>query len=302
MRDQGIAYGFTKAAIRRLNLHTLSPQIISFIDKNPSLLHEDANVSWLLEQRAEEETGLGVETGHTRTTKVAKDTIIPSLLRKAEWLESRHTCSSHSHADCQQGSSLSDVVDENEHVAHEIDDNEEFGLSESFRSWLVEFCEGSMYPTFELGSLAFIRSPGHQALMDHLDELSSRLLQSTVDAMPVHSLSANMFLPKQSVWNFRDAKTTQQQAHQQKPTAVPLPFFVGGAAVTSPETISTAKQKLYAHWQTLARDIRRQSVSPGLISGNTVQDWMNDESYVEHIIGMRRIEEVKAPREDDMAH
>lgn len=49
MRDNGIAYGFSKPVLDETNIQEISPRVKSFIDENPGLLHEDADVSWLLE-------------------------------------------------------------------------------------------------------------------------------------------------------------------------------------------------------------------------------------------------------------
>lgn len=48
MRDNGIAYGFSKPVLDETNIQEISPRVKSFIDENPDLLHEDADVSWLL--------------------------------------------------------------------------------------------------------------------------------------------------------------------------------------------------------------------------------------------------------------
>lgn len=49
MRDHNIAYGFTEPEMKKSSLRALSPSIKSFMAQHPDLLHEEANVSWLLE-------------------------------------------------------------------------------------------------------------------------------------------------------------------------------------------------------------------------------------------------------------
>lgn len=49
MRDHNIAYGFTETHIDKSKLNPLSRQIRTMMDQNPDLLHEEVNVSWLLE-------------------------------------------------------------------------------------------------------------------------------------------------------------------------------------------------------------------------------------------------------------
>lgn len=48
MRDNGIAYGFNRAVLGQANLYHLS-RIKSFIDKHPELLHEESDITWLIE-------------------------------------------------------------------------------------------------------------------------------------------------------------------------------------------------------------------------------------------------------------
>jgi hypothetical protein len=49
MRDHDIAYGFTEMHIDKSNLNPLSKQVKSIMDSHPDLLHEEVNVSWLLD-------------------------------------------------------------------------------------------------------------------------------------------------------------------------------------------------------------------------------------------------------------
>lgn len=264
MRDHGIAYGFTESAIHRLSLETLSPQIRSFVRKNPKLLHEDANMAWLLNRPEGENTVRRVrDTGH------GKPTVDYNLLTSDRVFEGSQYRVIHPEADWKQ-----DQFEYADDFKSDIDDDGTGSLAEAFTTWLMGFCEGSiLYPTFELGSLAFFRSPGHQALMDHLTTLSTKLPQSPVDDVPVHSLSASMFLPKQSVWNFRK-KMTRYATLQPTPAPVPAPM-TGHMIPPTRRDVATAMEEQFALWDQLAEDITRQSDSPGLKSGNTVIDERN---------------------------
>lgn len=254
MRDHGIAYGFTESAIHRLSLETLSPQIRSFIQKNPNLLHEDANMAWLLNE---------VE-GEEMVQKVGGDHGIDIIIDEGQ------DRSIHAGADWKQ-----DNLEYGADFQGDFEDDDETGsLAEAFTGWLMGLCECcSLYATFELGSLAFFRSPGHQALMDHLDTMGETLSQSPVDDVPVHSLSASMFLPKQSVWNFRK-KMTRHVTLQPTPAPAPMARHM---MLPIRRDFSTGMEKQFALWNQLAQDITRQSDSPGLMSGNTVIDERNFE-------------------------
>jgi mannosyltransferase len=54
MRDNGIAYGSSRAVFGQARLSHLSPRIRSFFEKHPELLHKEADVAWLVEN----DTGL----------------------------------------------------------------------------------------------------------------------------------------------------------------------------------------------------------------------------------------------------
>lgn len=261
MRDHGIAYGYTESAVDRLDLATLSPQIRSFVDKNPTLLHEEARKSWLLDAFGSQavKLPLGHRDRYTSTLSDIRDAVLTkSSVERAYYPE----------ADWQQAYIDDSDSSEYEYGCSEVVDAE--SVSDSFTGWLLDICEGSIYPTFELGSLAFFRSPGHQALMDHLDDLSD--IYSPVEDVPAHSLSASMFLPKQSVWNLRK-KLTRHAILQ--PTPAPVITAQEYVKAAHQDMMATAMAKQFALWNHMAQDLSRQSISPGLKSGNTVIDERN---------------------------
>lgn len=57
MRDYGIAYGSNKAGVDEGHKRTLSQHVKGFTDKNPELVHAEADVSWLLGERDEDGHG-----------------------------------------------------------------------------------------------------------------------------------------------------------------------------------------------------------------------------------------------------
>ncbi|KAF5025776.1 hypothetical protein F66182_2109 [Fusarium sp. NRRL 66182] len=152
-------------------------------------------------------------------------------------------------------------------------------LNEGFASWLSDIYGSSLYPTFEIGSLAFFRSPHHVAFFDHLDSAGD-FQYRRVDDVPVHSLSASMFLPSQSVWNFR-TKEKQLRGRQSygpdklQPTAdvnKRLNDDDNSESTSSDKwehDIQEVKKAMIAAWDAMAEDLGRQSEDPRLISGNT---------------------------------
>lgn len=58
MRDNGIAYGSSRAALGQARLPHLSPRIKSFVDKHSGFLHQETDVAWLIEN----DTGILTQT------------------------------------------------------------------------------------------------------------------------------------------------------------------------------------------------------------------------------------------------
>ncbi|KAH7161625.1 nucleotide-diphospho-sugar transferase [Dactylonectria macrodidyma] len=245
MRDNGIEYGFHRDAHAETNLRLLSPQVRSFIEKHPDLLHKEANVSWLFdtpnsETISEDRSGFAGE--------------------------------------------LDDELLQNDDENDEGDDMIS-SLAEAFTSWLSGIYESSLYPTFEIGSLALFRSPNHAAFFDHLDSAGA-FYNHSISEVPLHTLSASMFLPRQSVWNF-SKRVLRHRAHQadrpSQPKETPeRDIKVQGSArpeststVESPDATKEMMARVLAYWEQMARDLERQEAIPGLRSGNTVVDERN---------------------------
>ncbi|KAM0563766.1 hypothetical protein ACHAPJ_001498 [Fusarium lateritium] len=249
MRDNGIAYGFNRAILGHTDLHQLSPRIKSFVDKYPELLHEEADVSWLISN----------DTGVASQSNALDDGFEDLLDEGSDQLRSR---------------------DEVIHGAYAQDDDEGTSwLRECFASWLSEIYGNSLYPTFEIGSLAFFRSPHHLAFFNHLDNAGD-FQYRRVDDVPVHSLSASMFLPPRSVWNFR---TKEMQLRAQYGRGANRVESTPGTdtymdnhdnsdstgSVKWEGDVQEAKTALLANWDALAQDLNKQGKNPALISGNT---------------------------------
>jgi mannosyltransferase len=157
-------------------------------------------------------------------------------------------------------------------------------LSECFASWLADIHGNSLSPTFEIGSLSFFRSLNHFAFFDHLDNAGDFQFRRVDDA-PLHSLSANMFLPRESVWNFRTMETKLRSQNDGEDTRAERQYSekcmnnfdnsnLNGSAKLKGDA-HEAMAALLKAWDLMARDVGVQSKSPKLISGNTWMGKMN---------------------------
>lgn len=154
-------------------------------------------------------------------------------------------------------------------------------LSECFASWLADIHGNSLSPTFEIGSLAFFRSPHHVAFFDHLDSADDFQFHR-VDNAPLYSLSASMFLPRESVWNFRTKETKLRTSYSSEHSRAKgfqdsekcMNNFdnsnLNGSAKFKGDA-DEAMMALLKAWDLMAQDVDAQSKNPKLISGNT---WM----------------------------
>ncbi|KAH7261506.1 nucleotide-diphospho-sugar transferase [Fusarium redolens] len=250
MRDNGIAYGFNRAVLGQANLYHLS-RVKSFIDKHPELLHKEADITWLIENG----TGLAIQSG-------SSDDSSEGLVDEG-----------------------SDKLGSRDETAHDSNTkNEGKGASwigGSFATWLSEVYGNSLYPTFDIGSLAFFRSPHHVAFFDHLDSAGD-FQYRRVDDVPVHSLSASMFLPRESVWNFRAQNIQLRTQLGLQPTGVgAIPNgdqrivdydnTDSGNSVKHKNDPEEEKKSVHENWESMTPDVSEQSGNPHLISGNT---WM----------------------------
>ncbi|PTB65529.1 glycosyltransferase family 15 protein [Trichoderma citrinoviride] len=142
--------------------------------------------------------------------------------------------------------------------------------------------EDDMPPTFDIGALSFFRSQGHQDLVNHLDAAGDFSSQPLRD-MAVPTISASMFLPQKSVWNyrkreFRHLHRPSPPAHTQKPKLKTFDFNAGfnlKARNRQERNPGESMAERFALWNLMAQDLSRQDAIPGLQSGHTVIDERN---------------------------
>lgn len=279
MRDYGIAYGSNKAAVDEAHIHALSQHVKGFIDKNPELLHAEADISWLMGSSGEEpvtadDSGLegGDETAEEHVLEPARRIVSAGGRGMA-------------------GSPAAAGVLQDE--TGDEDEDEMSSPAEAFASWLGGIFKSSLSPQFEIGSLAFFRSQSHQALFEHLDKAGDFYYRGPRD-MSTPTLSASMFLPQKSVLHFRKrAGNGYARGRPSPPDSTPKPqlklvgvardFHAGMLAMETskktqepgPRQLSEALAEMLAWWELLSRDFERQGGIPSLISGNTVVDDRN---------------------------
>ncbi|KAG5930036.1 hypothetical protein E4U42_003197 [Claviceps africana] len=151
------------------------------------------------------------------------------------------------------------------------------GPAEAFTSWLWTFGASSDIPKFEIGSLSFFRSYNHQVLLEHFDELSSQHDEGLRD-MLVPSISASIFLPQKSLWNFRQKERSLPHLPDSTPKPKPMLCHLGRQKLRYKSSLGNdldALNEQFAVWDVIAEDFARQEAIPGLRSGNTVIDERN---------------------------
>ncbi|KAH0522856.1 hypothetical protein TsFJ059_006643 [Trichoderma semiorbis] len=146
----------------------------------------------------------------------------------------------------------------------------------------------------EVGSPAEAFAQSHQDLFNHLDAAGDFTRQPLRD-MAVPTISASMFLPQKSVWNYRkrDARHAYRPSlpqHTQKPKLKVfehnLGFNLRGRnRMVGPQSRDSIREQernpkesmaeYFALWSLVAQDLSRQDAIPGLQSGHTVIDERN---------------------------
>ncbi|KAJ1328075.1 alpha 1,2-mannosyltransferase [Microdochium nivale] len=129
-----------------------------------------------------------------------------------------------------------------------------------------EYNNCQFYSNFEIGSLAFFRGEKHQAYFNHLDRAGGFYYERYGDA-PVHTLSVSMFLPKSSIWFFRDIGYAHGLCQQCPPHHDDM--MVDPEMQRADDT-THAPAEYHRLKQMVARGFKRQDSIPGLQCGCTV--------------------------------
>jgi hypothetical protein len=202
MRDNGMACGFNTAILDNTGtFESLWKPTRAFIDMNPDIVSTNSQVitpletfwEWLVNTTP-------VTPGHQQLDDleelsqdeddVSKDAQVDNTIMIFEGGLSR---------------SMTDVQQVHPDIGSE-NSSDILGL-ERGRGCRIE-------PTFEIGSLEFFRSPQHIAYFNHLDSTGVFYYDQLGD-LPMHTLSATMFLPRQSVFLFKNHKFIELDCGQQ---------------------------------------------------------------------------------------
>jgi mannosyltransferase len=281
MRDHEIAYGFNEALLDKDEIRTHSQPVRSFIDKHPDLLHADADVSWFLSGGY-----IPIEmTNRNGIPDIPENISIAWIDLISSMIQGSLSRLGYRNADWQQDKNYSD-------------DGEGTGSpAEAFASWLSNMYKTGLEgisPTFDIGSLSFFRSQSHQDLFNHLDAIGDFYSRPLRD-MAVPTMSASMFLPQKSVWNYRrrdvrHANWPSPPEHTQIPKSkgfeLNLGFNLRGKnRVVGPQRRDSIRGReknpeesmaeRFALWDLMAQDLSRQDAIPSLQSGHTVIDERN---------------------------
>ncbi|KXJ88561.1 glycolipid 2-alpha-mannosyltransferase-domain-containing protein, partial [Microdochium bolleyi] len=141
---------------------------------------------------------------------------------------------------------------------------DEAGLEGSNTAQEYNNCQ--FYSNFEIGSLKFFRGEKHQAYFNHLDRAGGFYYERYGDA-PVHTLSVSMFLPKSSIWFFRDIGYAHGLCQQCPPHAGDM---ILGPEMQRAEHATYAPAEYHRLKQMVARGVKHQESIPGLQCGCTV--------------------------------
>ncbi|PHH82332.1 hypothetical protein CDD82_6306 [Ophiocordyceps australis] len=172
---------------------------------------------------------------------------------------------------------------------HDVDEDSP-SPAEALAAWLGSIYKSSKSATVEIGSLAFLRSQSHQALVEHLDKAGGLYSGAMGDAS-TPTLSATMFLPQKSVVLRLGKERRYIRGSVARPDPTPKPKLKMGGNVRfldttgndaaglpcggAHEQLMEAMSWWFGTWELVARDFARQDGIPGLRSGNTVIDERN---------------------------
>ncbi|KAL3962860.1 hypothetical protein ACCO45_004383 [Purpureocillium lilacinum] len=249
MRDHGIAYGSSKTGPDDGHVHVTSPHVHAFIEDTISLSHPEAGMPWLLDAMChQDDLAEGAEAecieqvnGHLWETVVE---VLPDSVEGTTSMP-------------MSGDERLDGADMSETSCP----------LEAMTLWLSGLYKGRLTPAFEIGSLAFLRSQGHQALLEHLDKAGGLYSGGPREAS-TPTISAKIFLPQKSVLRLRK----RERRCPSPPDATPEPdldldlFALGGGSGTAAKRVASRAQQrgakdpgetmagLFAFWELVVQD------------------------------------------------
>ncbi|KAK1656805.1 glycolipid 2-alpha-mannosyltransferase [Colletotrichum godetiae] len=276
MRDRGIAYGvndvsFEGAADSKL----LWKSTMSFMDAHPDMVRPTADITWILGNSAK-------ANKPTRSSDYNVD--VTDDMEKFD-------------LDLQdEGGSASGPGTEGDippSISLEADSQqcEPNTVADAFTTRLAaSYDQCNMDTPIEIGNLNHFRGPQHSSYFDYLDDAGEFYYGNTGN-IPVHSLSASMFLPRDKFWLLGDMVCEMHGLHSCRPMSHQTsnsnqqternPNFLADVVGASWFGACEDNQVLLIHraWETMASELARQRGIPAAQLGHTALDERNFKLY-----------------------
>lgn len=299
MRDRDVACGCIQASLHDMAPCDLTPPVETIIYQHTRTLQADADISWLPETVGPAAFDkIAHKTHHSRhTSKLHAIQVLRKII--------------HGGSGYRAGHSWADEGDQGNANLGNVE-NETVPPSNSFVSWLPRSIHGAdSSPEPVMGLLAYFHSPGHQALMDHV-EGSEDLLYSPPVAMSFDSINSKVLLvrrgmsyligvavqvPSQPMGPEATAelqvdldeeekeevvlvvvveeKGEEKEGEEEEDEEEKADMAQSSKADPRREVVVHLMANIFSLWDDMARDLGRQDSIPGLQSGNTVIDDRN---------------------------
>ncbi|KAJ0162455.1 Alpha-1,2 mannosyltransferase KTR1 [Colletotrichum tanaceti] len=277
MKERGIAYGVSKAPYQNIDDSELLWQSTkSFINKHPELVQPTADITWIL--------GDG---GNLSKPSVSSDYFV-DYTDETEINRDLHPKTRPCRA---SGPETEGGVRPS--VSHEADPQQCFLNLDAgdCSAWLPSaYDKCDAITPIEIGNLNHFRGLQHSSYFNHLDDAGDFYYGYTGN-VPVHSLSATMFLPREKFWLPCDI-FCEMRSLQSCPS-VTRPIFDIDIDIADDSTFLTDifgsswfqsyedSQLSVFHriWANLAWGIARQNAIPAPQTGHTVLDERNFKIY-----------------------
>ncbi|KAK6222469.1 glycolipid 2-alpha-mannosyltransferase [Colletotrichum tabaci] len=275
MQERGIAYGVNKAPYQNIDDSKLLWQSTkSFIIKHPELVRPTADITWILSDDgnlSKPSVSSDYYVDYSDETEVDRDFHLKTRPCRASGPEA------------EGGVRPS--------VPHEADPEQFFPnlVASDYSAWLPSAYEqcGANTP-IEIGNLNHFRGLQHSSYFNHLDDAGDFYYANTGN-IPVHSLSATMFLPREKFWLPGDI-VCEMRGLQSCPSVT---GFVSDIDTADDSTFLTdifgssrfqsyeGSQLSVFHriWANLAWGIARQNAIPAPQTGHTALDERNFKMY-----------------------
>ncbi|KAG7067068.1 glycolipid 2-alpha-mannosyltransferase [Colletotrichum scovillei] len=276
MRDRGIAYGVNEVSFEgAADSELLWKSTKSFMDTHPDMVRPTADITWILGNSAKankptrssdyyvdgvddmESLDLGLEDEGCRAIgQGTEGDMLPGVFLKADPQQ------------CEPNT-----------------------VADAFTTRLAaSYDQCDMDTPIEIGNLNHFRGPEHSSYFDFLDNAGEFYYGNTSN-VPVHSLSASMFLPRDKFWLLGDMVCEMHGLHSCPPMPHPTfssnlqtdnnPNYLADVVEASWFGAYKDNQVLLIHrvWERMASDIARQRGIPAAQLGHTALDERNFKLY-----------------------